>query len=104
MTDAPRLQWLDMRDAPRDGTVIIAMARFRSATAGSPSFVHFLAGEWRLLGRSMMEPMVCWAWMPRDILGPWPEEPNGFFDRVRRAWDCYCEISDSYILTHSGIA
>jgi hypothetical protein len=33
--------------APRDGTVIDACARYRDATAGAPAYVCFLLGEWR---------------------------------------------------------
>ena len=71
--DAPG--WRDIATAPMDGTVIIAMARYRTATAGFPCFVAFIEGEWRELGRKLMEPMVCWSWISRDVLPAWPAEP-----------------------------
>lgn len=76
--------WQPMDSAPRD-QVIIAMARYRDATAGAPAFVHFMDGEWRQLGRARMEPMVCWAWKPRDLLGDWPSENRnlGGYERQR---------------------
>lgn len=66
---------LDMSTAPDSGTVIIAMARYRTATAGFPRFVSWQDGAWREPGRFVGEPLVCWAWMPRDVLGEWPAEP-----------------------------
>lgn len=68
-------EWRDIATAPKDGTVIIAMARYVEATAGFPTMVHFMAGSWRQLGQGVMQSMVCWAWKPRDVLGAWPSEP-----------------------------
>lgn len=65
--------WRPMDTAPRH-KVIIAMARYRTATAGFPAFVHFIDGEWRQPGRTLGEPMVCWAWKPCEVLGEWPSE------------------------------
>lgn len=64
-------EWQPMDSAPKDGTVIEACCRYRTATAGAPAFVAFMQGEWRELGRDLMEPMVCWAWRPRTS---WPDE------------------------------
>lgn len=68
--------WRGMESAPHDGTVIIAMARYSDAAAGFPCFVSFMHGAWRECGRTVMEPMVCWAWKPRDVLGDWPSAPT----------------------------
>ena len=68
------LGWQAMETAPPRDQVIIAMARYQTATAGFPAFVHFVDGAWRMLGRTRFEPMVCWAWMSRDVLGDWPSE------------------------------
>jgi len=70
----PVVGWQPIETAPRD-QVIIAMARYQTATAGFPAFVHFVDGDWRLMGRTRLEPMVCWAWISRDILPAWPNEP-----------------------------
>ena len=68
-------EWnLDMDAAPRD-RMIIAMARYPSATAGSPTFVAWSEGEWWEYSRHAPECMVCWAWMDRDVLPDWPAEP-----------------------------
>jgi len=67
--------WQPIETAPRDGTPIIGMARYASATAGFPRFVCWQDGAWREPGRSAGEALVCWAWMPRDILPAWPAEP-----------------------------
>ena len=72
LEDAPR--WRPMEDAPRDGSVIIGMCRYTEATAGFPDFVQFNRGHWRKVGRGNNPPMVCWAWMPRRVLGAWPSE------------------------------
>ena len=67
------LAWKLMDTAPTD-RVIIAMCRYPTATAGSPSFVVW-DGEfgWEY-SRNKPEKMVCWAWMERDVLGHWPSE------------------------------
>lgn len=72
LADGP--QWRSMDDAPRDGAVIIAMCRYTEASAGFPDFVQFNRGHWRKVGKGNNPPMVCWAWMPRRVLGPWPSE------------------------------
>ncbi len=67
--------WRDMEDAPRDGTVIIAMCRYTDGAAGFPDFVQFNRGHWRKVGKGNNPPMICWAWMSRRILPAWPSEP-----------------------------
>lgn len=68
------VEWRDIETAPRDGTVVIAMGRFPDATAGFPMFVHWHDGCWWVVSRNLTQPVVCWAWKPRDVLGDWPSE------------------------------
>lgn len=60
--------------APRTGEPFIAMARFPDARAGFPQMVAWTDGAFRVPGRRLTEELVIWAWMPRDVLGPWPME------------------------------
>lgn len=72
------MEWnMDMGEAPQSGRVIIAMGRVPQARAGYPRFVQFDRANkvWRDIG-SLRE-VVCWAWMPREVLPFWPDEPNG---------------------------
>jgi hypothetical protein len=67
-------EWRTMDSAPKDGTVVVVVGRYRDATAGGPLHAHFLDGAWRGIGRQLMEPIVAWAWHPRDER--WPPEPT----------------------------
>lgn len=70
------LEWsTDMDAAPRD-RIIMAMARYPHATAGSPTFVGWSDGDWWEYSRHMPERMVCWAWIDRAALPAWPPEGN----------------------------
>lgn len=73
--DKPVLAWQPIETAPRDGTPIIGMARYQSATAGFPRFVCWQDGAWREPSRSVGEALACWAWISRDVLPAWPAEP-----------------------------
>lgn len=76
MVERGRLSWnTDMDAAPRD-RMIIAMARYPHATAGSPTFVGWGGAKgWLQFSRNAPEPMVCWAWIDRDVFPSWPAEP-----------------------------
>lgn len=70
------LEWnYDMGEAPDDGTPFIGMARYAERRAGFPRMVAFVDGAWREPGRTIGEPLVCWAWISRDVLPEWPAEP-----------------------------
>lgn len=66
-------EWRSMDEAPRD-RIIIAMCRYPTATAGSPDFVSWDGTDGWIYSRNAPERVVCWAWMPREILGDWPSE------------------------------
>lgn len=70
------LEWnYDMEEAPDDGTPFIGMARYADRRGGFPRMVAFVDGAWREPGRTIGEPLVCWAWISRDVLPEWPAEP-----------------------------
>lgn len=65
---------LNVADAPTTGEPFIAMARLPDATSGFPQMVMWLDGAFRVPGPRIGDPLIIWAWMPRDVLGPWPAE------------------------------
>ena len=73
-TQAPD-SWRPMSEAPTD-RIIIAMCRYPTATAGSPSFVGWDGTEGWVYSRNKPERVVCWAWKPRELLGDWPQEAD----------------------------
>lgn len=62
--DTDRKWRLDVENAPKN-RVIDGFARFKTALAGFPVYLHFLEGEWRPIGRTLMEPVVLLAWRER---------------------------------------
>lgn len=68
--------WQPMDTAPTDGTIVNVMGRYKSATRGFPRYAGFFEGEWCEFSKHLPEPLVCWAWRPRDPYWDWPKEPN----------------------------
>lgn len=68
------LAWKPMDSAPIDGTIVNVMGRYKDATAGFPRYAGFYQGEWHEFSRHLPEPLVCWAWRPRDSYESWPSE------------------------------
>jgi len=65
------VDWQDIRTAPTDGTVVNVVGRYLDATAGFPRYAAYRDGEWVEYSRSTPQPLICWAWRPRDN---WPRE------------------------------
>ena len=66
--------WRPMDSAPTDGTIVNVMGRYKDATAGFPRYAGFYQGEWHEFTRNPPEPLICWAWRPRDPFTSWPQE------------------------------
>jgi hypothetical protein len=66
-------KWLGMETAPRDGTVIEAVARLQTATAGFPQYIQFRDGHWLTTSYDTPRIVVPWAWRQRS---DWPQEPS----------------------------
>lgn len=66
-------RWRSMDDAPRDGTIINAVARYPNATAGYPRYIGWRDDLKNWIEHSKNEPeiVIPWAWRPR---GEWPQE------------------------------
>lgn len=64
--------WQPIDTAPKDGTVINAVARYPDATAGFPTYISFMGGKWVANSRAPLHEVIPWAWRPRD---GWPSEP-----------------------------
>lgn len=64
--------WQTMDTAPKDGTVINAVARYPDATSGFPTYISFMDGKWVASSRTPLHKVIPWAWRPRD---EWPVEP-----------------------------
>ncbi|TIV83812.1 MAG: hypothetical protein E5V64_06510 [Mesorhizobium sp.] len=65
---------MNMDEAPRDGTIIEAVARYPNATAGFPRYIGWIDGTgWCEFSRYAPETVVPWAWRPRT---GWPQEPR----------------------------
>lgn len=63
--------WQPMDSAPTDGTIIKVVGRYKDATAGFPRYAGYREGEWLEYSRFDPQPLVCWAWQPRE---DWPQE------------------------------
>lgn len=63
--------WKPMDSAPTDGTIINVVGRYKDATAGFPRYAGYRDGEWLEYSRFDPQPLVCWAWQPRE---DWPQE------------------------------
>lgn len=66
--------WKTMDSAPTDGTIVNVMGRYKDAERGFPRYAGFYQGEWCEFSRHLPEPLVCWAWRPRDPYEKWPVE------------------------------
>lgn len=67
------VEWRPMSEAPKD-RIIIAMARYVDASAGSPTLVGWDGDQWCEFTRHAPSPVVYWGWKDRDVLGEWPKE------------------------------
>lgn len=63
--------WRSMDSAPTDGTIVNVVGRYPDATAGYPRYAGYRDGQWLEFSRFEPQPLVCWAWRPRDN---WPAE------------------------------
>lgn len=68
-----KLRWRSMNDAPKDGTIINAIARYPNATAGFPRYIGWREdlNNWVEYSRTEPVAVIPWAWRPRDC---WPRE------------------------------
>lgn len=79
---------LDMDNAPRDGTVINAVARYPEATAGFPTYISWDGNKWTENGFGYVKEMIPWAWRERDN---WPMETAPATDREGGEAELYAE-------------
>jgi len=68
-----RTPWQTMDTAPKDGTVIEAVARLPEATAGFPQYIQFVYDDWKTCSYIKPQRVIPWAWRPRT---DWPREPR----------------------------
>jgi hypothetical protein len=70
-----QLRWRSMQDAPKDGTIINAIARYPNATAGFPRYIGWChdLNNWVEYSRTEPAIVVPWAWRSR---GDWPREED----------------------------
>lgn len=63
--------WRSMTSAPLDGTIVNVVGRYPTATAGFPRYAGFRNGQWLEYSKHEPEPIIVWAWRPRE---DWPRE------------------------------